>query len=132
MVASVMRESRGLGPRIMLAAGLIAASGFALVSMAANLRFGISLATTPFDQIVYGTLSIAVDLVKIALPLAVALLWRSGERIFAIAGAVFWTGAIAFDLRRNRICRFCPKSHARRRTAGNRQETSVEGQDCQA
>ncbi len=82
----------------MLAAGLIAASGFALVSIAANMRFGISLATTPFDRIVYGTLSIAVDLIKITLPLAVALLWRNGERIFALLGAVFWTGAIAFSI----------------------------------
>jgi hypothetical protein len=98
MAASAMREWRGLGQRVMLAAGLIAASGFALVSIAANLRFGISLATTPFDRIVYGTLSIAIDLMKIALPLAVALLWRNGERIFALLGAVFWTGAIAFSI----------------------------------
>jgi hypothetical protein len=98
MAASAMREWRGLGQRVMLAAGLIAASGFALVSIAANLRFGISLATTPFDRIIYGTLSIAVDLVKIALPLAVALLWRSRERIFALLGAVFWTGAAAFSI----------------------------------
>ena len=98
MAASATREWRGLGQGLMLAAGLIAASGFALVSIAANLRFGISLATTPFDRIVYGTLSIAVDLVKIALPLAVALLWRNGERIFALLGAVFWTGAVAFSI----------------------------------
>jgi N-acetylneuraminic acid mutarotase len=98
MAPSVMREWRGPGPRIMLAAGLIAASGFALVSIAANLRFGISLATTTFDRIVYGTLSIAVDLIKITLPLAVALLWRNGERIFAVLGAIFWTGAVAFSI----------------------------------
>jgi hypothetical protein len=98
MAASAKRNWRGLGQRIMLAAGLIAASGFALVSIAANLRFGISLATTPFDRIIYGTLSVAVDLVKIALPLAVALLWRNGERMFALLGAVFWTGAVAFSI----------------------------------
>jgi hypothetical protein len=49
-------------------------------------------------EFVYGTLSIVVDLVKIALPLAVALLWRNGERIFALLGAVFWTGAVAFSI----------------------------------
>lgn len=87
-----------LSHRLMLAAGLVAAAGFALVSIAANLRFGISLASTPFDRAIYGTLSIAADLMKIVLPLAVMILWRKGERIFAIAGAVFWIGAVAFSL----------------------------------
>lgn len=82
----------------MLAAGLVAAAGFALVSIAANLRFGISLASTPFDRTVYGTLSVGADLMKIVLPLAVMLLWWKRERILAIAGAVFWIGAVAFSL----------------------------------
>jgi hypothetical protein len=33
---------------------------------------------------------------KIVLPLTVMILWRKRERIFAIAGAVFWIGAAAF------------------------------------
>jgi hypothetical protein len=82
----------------MLAAGLVAATGFALVSTTANLRFGISLASTPFDRAIYGTLSVATDLMKIVSPLVVMILWRKGERIFAIAGAVFWIGAVAFSL----------------------------------
>jgi hypothetical protein len=88
----------GVGQQLMLAAGLLAASGFAVVSIAANLRFGISLATTPFDRIIYGALSVAADLMKIALPLVVAALWRNGERIFALGGAVFWTGAVVFSI----------------------------------
>lgn len=83
---------------MILAAGLVAATGFALVSIAANLRFGISLASTPFDRAIYGTLSVAADLMKIVLPLAVMILWRKGERVFAILGAFFWIGAVAFSL----------------------------------
>jgi hypothetical protein len=86
----------------MPAASLAAAAGFALVSIAANLRLGISLAGTPFDRTIYGTISIAADLMKIVLPLAGMILWRNGERIFAIAGAVFWIGAVAFSLSASR------------------------------
>jgi hypothetical protein len=96
--ATVSAAQLGIGQKLMLAAGLLAASGFTLVSIAANMRFGISLASTPFDRIVYATLSIAADLMKIALPLVVAILWRKGELIFAFAGAVFWMGAVAFSI----------------------------------
>jgi hypothetical protein len=82
----------------MLAAGFVAATGFALVSVAANFPFGISLAGTPFDSAVYGILSIAADLMKIALPLVVVVLRRKRERIFAFAGVFFWIGALAFSL----------------------------------
>ena len=54
-------HEQGIGQKLMVAAGLLAASGFALVSIAANMRFGVSLATTPFDQIIYGTLSVAAE-----------------------------------------------------------------------
>ena len=93
-----LAHEQGIGQRLMLASGLLAAAGFALASIAANLRFGASLATTPFDRIVYGTLSIAADLMKMALPLVVAILWRKGERIFAFAGAIFWIGTVAFSI----------------------------------
>jgi hypothetical protein len=98
MGITTSEDHLGLGQKLILAAGLVAASGFAFVSIASNLRFGVSLATTPFDRIIYGTLSIAADLTKIALPLMVAILWRKGERIFALTGAVFWIGAVAFSI----------------------------------
>lgn len=97
-VPSPQTDSNNLSHRLMLTADLVAAAGFAFVSMAANLRFGISLASTPFDQAIYGTLSVAADLMKIVLPLAVMILWRKGERIFGIAGAVSWIGAVFFSL----------------------------------
>jgi hypothetical protein len=69
-------NTKDIGQKIMLAAGFLAAGLFVLVSMAANLKFGLSLATTPFDRIIYGALSLAADLMKVALPLVAILLWR--------------------------------------------------------
>ncbi len=100
MHASFMAPAgdQGFGQKLMLIAGLLAGGGFAFVSIAANMRFGVSLATSPLDRIIYTALSIAADLIKIALPLVVAILWRNGERMFAFAGAVFWIGAVAFSI----------------------------------
>jgi hypothetical protein len=91
-------EMNGFGHKLMLAAGLLAACGFAFVSIASNLRFGISLGANPFDRIVYGVLSAAADLMKIALPMVTVVLWRKGERILALASAVFLIGTIAFSI----------------------------------
>jgi hypothetical protein len=66
--------------------------------MAANLKFGLSLASTPFDRIIYGGLSLAADLMKVALPLVTILLWRNGHRIFAAIAGVFCLGLISFSL----------------------------------
>jgi hypothetical protein len=61
-------ESENIGQKLMLAGGFLAAGLFVLVSMAANLKFGLSLAVTPIDWIIYGALSLAADLMKVALP----------------------------------------------------------------
>lgn len=91
-------KPNGISHRLMLAVGLLAACGFAFVSIASNLRFGITLGSNPFDRIVYGVLSVAADLMKIALPMVAVILWRKGERMLAFAGAAFWIGTIAFSL----------------------------------
>jgi hypothetical protein len=52
-------EIENIGQKLMLAAGFLAAGLFVLVSMAANLKFGLSLAATPIDRIIYGALSLA-------------------------------------------------------------------------
>ena len=74
-------DRKDIGQKIMLAAGFLAAGLFLLVSMAANLKFGLSLAATPFDRIIYGALSLGADLMKAPLPLVVLILWRNGNRI---------------------------------------------------
>jgi hypothetical protein len=91
-------DRKDLGQKIMLAAGFLAAGLFVLVSMAANLKFGLSLATTPFDRIIYGALSLAADLMKVALPLVAILLWRKKHRFFAAIAALFCVGAIGYSL----------------------------------
>ena len=66
--------------------------------MGANLKFGLSLAATPFDRIIYGALSLAADLMKVALPLVVLILWRNGNRIFAAIAALFCVSVISYSL----------------------------------
>ena len=91
-------DRKDIGQKIMLAAGFLAAGLFVLVSMAANLKFGLSLATTPFDRIIYGALSLAADLMKVALPLVVLILWRNGHRMFAAIAALFCASVISYSL----------------------------------
>ena len=91
-------ESKHTGQTIMLAAGFLAACLFVLVSISANLKFGLSLATTPFDRIIYGALSLVADLMKVALPLVAILLWRKQHRVLAAIAALFCVGVICFSL----------------------------------
>jgi hypothetical protein len=91
-------ESENIGQKLMLAAGFLAAGLFVLVSMAANLKFGLSIAATPFDRIIYGALSLAADLMKVALPLVAISLWRKKHRILAAIAALFCAGVICYSL----------------------------------
>jgi hypothetical protein len=91
-------ERKDIGQKIMLAAGFLAAGLFVLVSMAANLKFGLSLAATPFDRIIYGALSLGADLMKAPLPLVVLILWRNRNPIFAAIAALFCAGLVCYSL----------------------------------
>jgi hypothetical protein len=91
-------QSKNIGLKLMLAAGFLAAGLFVLVSLAANLKFGLSLAATPIDRIIYGALSLAADLMKVALPLVAILLWRKQHRILAAIAALFCAGVICYSL----------------------------------
>jgi hypothetical protein len=82
----------------LIAAGLLAAGIFALVSVAAKLKYGLSLGSTQFDQVIYGALSLGAELMKVALPLVALILWRKGYRLLSATGAVFWCGLVAFSL----------------------------------
>jgi hypothetical protein len=89
---------RDIGQSLIFAAGFIAAGVFVLVSMAANLTFGLSLAIGTFDRIIYGALSLGADLMKVALPLVALILWRKQHRIFALIASAFWVGVVGFSL----------------------------------
>jgi hypothetical protein len=91
-------ERRDIGQSLILAAGFIAAGVFVLVSMAANLTFGLSLAISSFDRIIYGALSLGADLMKVALPLVALILWRKKHRLFALIASAFWIGVVGFSL----------------------------------
>jgi hypothetical protein len=91
-------DRKDIGQKLMLAAGFLAAGLFVLVSVAANLKFGLSLAATPIDRIIYGALSLAADLMKVALPLVAISLWRKQHRILAASAALFCDGVICYSL----------------------------------
>jgi hypothetical protein len=91
-------QERDIGQALMIAAGFLAACLFVFVSMSANLNFGLSLATTDFDKIIYGSLSLGADLMKVALPIVAVRLWRNGCRIYAVTATALWFGTVAYSL----------------------------------
>jgi hypothetical protein len=93
-----MGAGKNIGQAMLIAAGFLAAGIFALVSMAANLKFGLSLGNSDFDRIIYSGLSLGADLMKVALPLVAVILWRKGHRLLSATGAMFWCGLVAFSL----------------------------------
>jgi hypothetical protein len=67
-----------------------AACAFALVSAAANLRFGLTLGSSSFEQAAYGAASLGSDGFKMALPLITVRLFPCG-----FVQIVIWLAAIA-------------------------------------
>ncbi len=67
------------------------------ISALANLKFGMSLGADRVDQMALGGASVAVDVLKAALPLLVLNLWRRCHRGLAIAGAVLWLGCLSWS-----------------------------------
>ncbi len=67
------------------------------ISALANLKFGMSLGADRVDQMALGGASVAVDVLKAALPLLVLNLWRRRYRGLAIAGAVLWIGCFSWS-----------------------------------
>ena len=57
----------------------------------------MSLGADRVDQMALGGASVAVDVLKAALPLLVLNLWRRCHRGLAIAGAVLWLGCLSWS-----------------------------------
>ena len=79
-------------------AGYFGAGILCLVSLVANLRYGLSLARDPLDKSAYAGASIAVDILKAALPLLALTLWRRRHHVMAMASAVLWLGCLSWSL----------------------------------
>ena len=66
--------------------GYGAAAAFCAVSLAANLRYGLSLGTESLDKGIYAAASVAADVFKIGLPLHLLALRAKCYRILSAAG----------------------------------------------
>jgi hypothetical protein len=78
-------------------AAYAAAAAFALVSAAANLRFGLTLGSSLCEQAAYGAASLGSDGFKIVLPLLAVRLWNRKRRLWALAATLLWSGTVAFS-----------------------------------
>ncbi len=67
------------------------------ISALANLKFGMSLGADRVDQMALGGASVAVDVLKAALPLLVLNLWSGRYRILAVVSAVLWIGCLSWS-----------------------------------
>ena len=67
------------------------------ISALANLKFGMSLGADRVDQMALGGASVAVDVLKAALPLLVLNLWRRRYRVLAVVSAVLWIGCLSWS-----------------------------------
>jgi hypothetical protein len=75
-----------------------AAVALCLVTMAANLNFGMTLGITPEEKIVYAIASVAADVVKITAVIVVIRLWQKPQRMLACVGAILGLICLAWSL----------------------------------
>ena len=57
--------------------GYAAAAAFCVVSVGANLQYGLSLGKTPIDKATYAAASVAADVFKMAVPMLALSVWSA-------------------------------------------------------
>jgi hypothetical protein len=77
--------------------GYLAAGALTMVSVATNARFGFTLAASPLDRVAYVTTSVAIDLLKVGLPLLAIPLWANRHRALAVCAIAIWIGCTAWS-----------------------------------
>ena len=78
--------------------GYAAAAAFCAVSIFANLRYGLSLGTSPIDKATYAVASVAADIFKIAVPLMALNLWERRRRSLGLIALMLWVGCVMWSL----------------------------------
>ena len=66
-----------------------AAAALCAVTMAANLKFGLTLGSTPEEKAIYAIASVAADIFKCTAVMVVIRVWQKRQRWLAGVGAVF-------------------------------------------
>ena len=65
-----------------------AAAALCAVTVAANLKFGLTLGSTPEEKAIYAIASVAADIFKCTTVVVVIRLWQRGERMLACVGTI--------------------------------------------
>ena len=84
--------------RILKMSGYAAAAAFCVVSVSANLQYGLSLGKTPIDKATYAAASVAADVLKMAVPMLALSVWSKRFHILAIAGLALWLGCVGWSM----------------------------------
>jgi hypothetical protein len=87
-------QESGIGLK---AAGYLAVAALCLVSIGANMRFGMSLGTTIIDRAVYGLTSVAVDICKMLMPLLAGRLWAKRQHSLAVSALLLGIGCMCWS-----------------------------------
>jgi hypothetical protein len=85
-------------PAAVTIAGSIAVTGCILVSIILNAKFGRTLGATSFDSALLAAVSAGLDVVKVALPLALAAALLTRRWVRASLAAMLWVGLTSWSL----------------------------------
>ena len=120
----------GIGQKLMLTAGLLAAGGFAFVSIAANLRFGVSLA---YDAVRSHHLWHTLDRRRFdenrASSCGGCLVAEEGADICARGSGILDRRGRIFDMRRDWLCGFDARSRSGDQRKSDRSPQGMGSQD---
>ena len=75
-----------------------AAAALCAVTVAANLKFGLTLGSTPEEKAIYATASVAADIIKCTMVMVVIRLWQKRQRMLACVGTVFGLVCLTWSL----------------------------------
>ena len=75
-----------------------AAAALCAVTVAANLKFGLTLGSTPEEKAIYATASVAADIFKCTMAMVVIRLWQKRHYWWAGVGVVFGVLCLTWSL----------------------------------
>src|SRR5215468_8151284 len=77
--------------------GYSAAGALTIVSAVTNARFGWTLGANPVDRAAYVATSVAIDVLKVGLPLLAMPLWANRHRALAVCAVAIWISCTAWS-----------------------------------
>src|SRR5215831_8476379 len=77
--------------------GYSATGALTIVSAITNARFGWTLGANPVDRAAYVATSVAIDALKVGLPLLAMPLWANRHRALAVCAIAMWIGCVTWS-----------------------------------